>query len=78
MTATAKPGLPPTPQSTVRPPRNSLSVMLIWAIVLATLAMSWQGADMRPMDLLRDSGNMAKFAADFFPPDFRDWHTYLD
>ncbi|GJG93584.1 phosphonate ABC transporter, permease protein PhnE [Cupriavidus pauculus] len=78
MTATAKPGLPPSPQSTVRPPRTSLSVMLVWAIVLAMLAMSWQGADMRPLDLLRDSGNMAKFAADFFPPNFRDWHNYLD
>lgn len=78
MTATAKPGLPPSPQSSVRPPRTSLSVMLIWAIVLAMLAMSWQGADMRPLDLLRDSGNMAKFAADFFPPNFRDWQTYLD
>ena len=78
MTATAEPGLPPSPQSSVRPPRTSLSVMFIWAIVLAMLAMSWQGADMRPLDLLRDSGNMAKFAADFFPPNFRDWQTYLD
>ncbi|WP_066739094.1 phosphonate ABC transporter, permease protein PhnE [Cupriavidus sp. D384] len=78
MTATAKPGLPPSPQSTVRPPRTSLSVMLVWAVLLAMLAMSWQGADMRPMDLLRDSGNMAKFAADFFPPNFRDWQTYLE
>lgn len=78
MTATAKPGLPPSPQSSVRPPRTSLSVMFVWAIVLAMLAMSWQGADMRPLDLLRDSGNMAKFAADFFPPNFRDWQTYLD
>ncbi len=30
------------------------------------------------MDLLRDSGNMAKFAADFFPPNFRDRRNYLD
>ena len=72
MTATAKPGLPPSPQSSVRPPRTSLSVMLVWAVLLAMLAMSWQGADMRPLDLLRDSGSMAKFAADFFPPNFRD------
>lgn len=81
MTATAKPGLPPpspAPHSNVRPSRTSLSMMLVWAIVLALLAMSWQGADMRPMDLLRDSGNMAKFAADFFPPNFRDWRNYLD
>lgn len=56
----------------------SLGVMLVWAILLALLALSWHGADMRPLDLLRDSGNMARFAADFFPPDFRDWRTYLE
>lgn len=61
-----------------RPPRTSLPLLLVWAIVLAMLALSWQGADMRPLDLLRDSGNMVKFAADFFPPDFRDWRNYLD
>ena len=77
MTATAKPGLP-SPQANGRPPRASLSAMLVWAIVLAMLTLSWQGADMRPLDLLRDSGNMAQFAADFFPPDFRDWRHYLD
>jgi phosphonate transport system permease protein len=59
-------------------PRSSLPVLLVWAVVLALLVMSWQGADMRPMDLLRDSGNMAQFAADFFPPNFRDWRMYLD
>ena len=25
--------------------------------------------------LFRDSGNMATFAADFFPPDFSQWQT---
>ncbi|MDQ0138570.1 phosphonate ABC transporter, permease protein PhnE [Cupriavidus necator] len=78
MTATVTPGLPPTPRSPVRPPRTSLAVPLTWAVLLAMLALSWQGADMRPLDLLRDSDNMARFAADFFPPDFRDWHHYLD
>ena len=32
---------------------------------------------MRPLDLVRDSGNMAKYAADFFPPKFTDWKFYL-
>ena len=53
-------------------------MLITWAVILALLAMSWRGADMRPMDLLRDSGNMAQFAADFFPPNFRDWRMYLD
>jgi len=59
-------------------PRVSLPVMLGWAIVAALLAWSWDGADMRPLDLLGDAGNMAQFAGDFFPPDFRDWRAYLD
>jgi len=32
---------------------------------------------MRPDELLRDSGNMATYLRDFFPPDFRDWRIYL-
>ncbi len=31
---------------------------------------------MRPLDLFPDSGNMAQFSKDFFPPDFRDWALY--
>ncbi len=48
-----------------------------WGVILALLAASWQGADMRPLDLIRDSGNMAKYAADFFPPNFGQWRIYL-
>jgi len=33
---------------------------------------------MRPLDLIRDSGNMATFAADFFPPNFMNWRLYLE
>jgi phosphonate transport system permease protein len=32
---------------------------------------------MRPLDLWRDSGNMAEYASDFFPPNFRDWRFYV-
>ena len=32
---------------------------------------------MRPLDLIKDSGNMTKYAADFFPPNFRDWKLYI-
>jgi phosphonate transport system permease protein len=49
-----------------------------WATVLLLLAGSWQGADMRPLDLWRDSGNMATYLADFFPPDFSDWRLYVE
>src|SRR5258708_3537154 len=33
---------------------------------------------MRPLELIRDSGNMATFLRDFFPPDFREWRLYVD
>ncbi len=59
------------------PARSSMLTMLVWGIALGLLAWSWQGADMRPLDLWRDSGNMAKFAEDFFPPNFYDWRLYL-
>ena len=58
-------------------PKTSLLGMLAWGAVLALLAASWQGADMRPMDLVRDSGNMATYVADFFPPNFGQWRMYL-
>jgi phosphonate transport system permease protein len=47
-------------------------------VVLALLAASWRGADMRPLDLWRDSGNMATYLAEFFPPNFADWRMYID
>ena len=33
---------------------------------------------MRPMELIRDSGNMAKYAAEFFPPNFSQWRMYVE
>lgn len=58
-------------------PRRSLLGLAGWGLLLALLAASWQGADMRPMELVRDAGNMATFAKDFFPPDFTQWRTYV-
>jgi len=54
-------------------PRASLGGLLLWALLLALLAGSWQGADMRPLELWRDAGNIAEYARGFFPPDFGDW-----
>lgn len=48
-----------------------------WALFFLVLAWAWQGAEMRPLDLIKDSGNMSKYAADFFPPNFRDWKLYV-
>jgi phosphonate transport system permease protein len=45
--------------------------------VLAVLAWAWQGAEIRPLDLIKDAGNMGTFAREFFPPNFHDWRIYL-
>ncbi len=60
------------------PGRPGFAKPLAWAVVILLLAWAWNGADMRPLDLFRDSGNMAKFTKEFFPPNFRDWRLYLD
>jgi len=48
-----------------------------WALFFLVLAWAWEGAEMRPLDLIKDSGNMSKYAADFFPPNFKDWKMYV-
>jgi phosphonate transport system permease protein len=57
-------------------PRASMTGLLMWGVLLAVLAGSWTGADMRPLDLLRESGNMREYLAGFFPPSFREWQHY--
>jgi phosphonate transport system permease protein len=69
---------PANPLMPLAPPRFNTGKLLVWAIVLSILAGSWRGADMRPLELLRDSSNMATYAASFFPPDFHEWRIYLE
>lgn len=57
--------------------KRSWFSLFTWAILIAVLAWSWHGAEMAPLTLFRDAGNMATFAADFFPPDFSQWQQYL-
>jgi len=62
------------------PPRDLKKTtfrLFLYGIVLAILAWSWQGAEIRPMALINDAGNMLVFGADFFPPDFHEWRYYL-
>jgi phosphonate transport system permease protein len=61
----------------IEPPRTPLTTLPLWAVLLALLAGSWKGADMRPLDLFRDASNMAQYASGFFPPDFHEWRQYL-
>ena len=71
------PAKPLSPSTLTGLPRTSLITLLSWAVLLALLAGSWRGADMRPLDLVRDAGNMSTYAADFFPPKFAQWPLYL-
>jgi phosphonate transport system permease protein len=57
---------------------RSLFSLIGWGLFLTVLAWSWQGAEIRPMALITDAGNMAIFAKEFFPPDFTDWPIYLE
>jgi phosphonate transport system permease protein len=57
--------------------RSSWTTTLVWGVVPLTLAWAWQGAEMRPLDLIRDADNMRVYAREFFPPNFHDWRIYL-
>ena len=57
--------------------KRSYGNLLIWGAILGLLAASWEGADMRPADLINDAGNMVSFAKGFFPPDFHNWRMFV-
>jgi phosphonate transport system permease protein len=68
-------------QASTRPPkslRTSFGTVLIYALGFAILVWSYRGADIRPLALIHDAGNIATLAADFFPPDFAHWRYYLE
>ncbi|MBS0426402.1 MAG: phosphonate ABC transporter, permease protein PhnE, partial [Proteobacteria bacterium] len=56
--------------------RPGTATYIAWAAALGVLAWAWNGAEMRPLDLVRDAGNIGTYAKDFFPPDFHDWRLY--
>lgn len=59
-------------------PRSSWFSYFLWALIIAVLAWSWQGAEIAPMKLINDAGNMVTLARDFFPPDFTDIDYYFE
>ncbi len=67
----------PADVAAVPPPRSSLQKLLLWGVLLALLAASWTGADMRPLELIHSSGNIAQFISGFFPPQITDWRDDL-
>ena len=75
MNATSHPAAIQLPR---RSAKRTWGSILAWGLVFGLLVWSWEGADMRPDDLVAYSGNMAKFLAGFFPPNFHDWPIYLE
>jgi phosphonate transport system permease protein len=68
------------PREALAPPgggKRTLVQAFGWAALVLVLAWAWKGADIRPLDLFKDSANMANFLEEFFPPDFREWRSYL-
>lgn len=60
------------------PTKRRVIDLVSWSAAFAILYWAWYGADMRPLDLVRYSGNMAQFASDFLRPDFHRWPVYAE
>jgi phosphonate transport system permease protein len=69
------PTLAPEPPA---PPLGRKLLYLCTAVVLAAiLAWAWRGAELRPLELFAERGNMLAYLRGFMRPDFLDWRTYL-
>jgi phosphonate transport system permease protein len=69
--------IPPGALSPTGGAKRTLVQAFGWAVFALVLLWAWNGADMRPLDLVKDSGNMRTFLTEFFPPEFRDWRSYM-
>lgn len=58
--------------------KTSWQSLFVWGGLLIVLMASWNGAEIRPAALYKDSGNMVEMAKDFFPPNFFEWKLYLE
>lgn len=67
--------MPPPP---VTPLSTRLTRLVIAALTVLVLVYAWHEAEMNPVQLWRDAGNMATLGADFLTPDFTDWDVYVD
>ena len=56
--------------------KRTIGNLVMWTVIALLLAYSWEGADMRPGELISNSDNMVEFASGFFPPNFLEWKMY--
>ena len=57
--------------------KRTIGTLVMWTFLALLLAYSWEGADMRPGELISNSDNMVEFASGFFPPNFLEWKMYV-
>ncbi len=72
--------IPEAITSRLNAPRTLAGSWLRWggmALFAAMMVWAWQGAEMRPNDLVKYSGNMLTLTADFFPVDTHGWQLYV-
>ncbi len=58
--------------------RKTTFTYIGWGIFAIILMWAWEGAEIRPLALIQDAGNMREYAAGFFPPDFHFWDLFLE
>jgi phosphonate transport system permease protein len=72
--------LPEAIASRLHAPRSRGGSWLRWGLIVGFVALmvwAWFGAEMRPLELVWYSGNIAKLTGDFFPAEFLDWRFYV-
>ena len=57
--------------------RDGWKKLLMLGVLISILGLTSNGADIRPLALFKDAGNMVEYAKGFFPPNFHDWRDYL-
>lgn len=79
--STNGPGTDAATGSPLNPPRDSwwtvIQRLIIVVFVLGMLGWSWNGAEIRPVELVTNSGNMMRYLEGFLYPEFSLWREYL-
>ena len=59
------------------PLSKKISKLLFNIGIVIVLVWAWYGAEMNPIQLVKDSGNMWILFNDFIPPNFAEWKLYV-
>ena len=65
------------PEPPATPLGRKLLHLTTAVVIAAILAWAWRGAELRPLELFAERGNMLAYLRGFMRPDFLDWRTYL-